>query len=74
MNPEVLIPLIATAIIGISTLAVIPIIRVLHEIKKQNDEIHKVVNSNFSKQTAELKLANERIESLLKLSILQREK
>lgn len=65
MSPETWIPLLATAIIGIATLAVIPIIKALGELKKGQDEIHKVVNSNFSAQTAELKAANEKIEALL---------
>lgn len=65
MNLETLIPLIATAIIGVATLAAIPIIKALGELKRGQDEIHKQVNSNLTTQTTELKAANERIAILI---------
>lgn len=69
---SLLIPIAVAGVISIATLAIVPIIKALGEIKKQNvdlqkqgEEIHKVVNSNFEKQTAELKAANEKIEALI---------
>lgn len=94
------IPLLVSGIIAIATLAIIPVIKALGEIKKQNEdatkdraiqtvsiaavnkqnedlitateEVHKIVNSNFSKQTEELRIAHEKIallaESVAKLT------
>jgi len=69
---SLLIPIAVAGVISIATLAVVPVIKALGDIKKQNadlakqsEEIHKVVNSNFAKQTEELRVANEKIETLL---------
>lgn len=66
-NLETLIPIVVAGVIAIATLAVIPILKSLYELKKASDEIHKIVNSNFAKQTLELKVANERVNQLLQL-------
>lgn len=64
---ETLIPIVVAGIIAIATLAVVPILKSLNELKKSNDEIHKIVNSNFAAQTLELKQANERVSQLLQM-------